>query len=47
MQHIHVLTKTRPAKAQEPSPVKEGLQVFNFTLDVLIVLTRMFGPKVL
>ncbi len=47
MQHIHALTKTRPAKAQEPSPLKEGLRWFNFTIDVLIVLTRMFGPKVL
>ncbi len=45
--HMHMLTKARPAKAQDLSPTKQVFQWFNFTMDFLIILTRFFGPKVL
>jgi hypothetical protein len=47
MHHIRVLTKTRPAKAQDIPFTKQALQWFNFSVDFLIILTQLFGPKVL
>lgn len=46
MHHVRLLTKTRPAKAQDLPPAKEALQWFNVSLDFLIILTRFLGPKV-
>ncbi|MGI6460806.1 MAG: hypothetical protein ACOX5J_12080 [Candidatus Hydrogenedentales bacterium] len=47
MTHMHVLTKIRPAKAQQELPVeKQALRWFNFGLDSAILLIRAFGPKV-
>lgn len=47
MQHIRMLTKAQAVKAQVLSEEKqETLEWFNFTIDVLSVFTRLFGPKV-
>ncbi len=47
MLHMRVLTRVRPARAQELPFQKQALQWFNTSLDVLILLTQLFGPKVL
>ncbi|HOF39129.1 MAG TPA: hypothetical protein PLD73_03580 [Candidatus Hydrogenedentes bacterium] len=47
MTHLHVLTKIRPAKAQQELPFeKQALQWFNFSLDFAILFLRALGPKV-
>ena len=47
MLHMRVLTRIRPAMAQELPFEKQALQWFNTGLDFLILLTQFFGPKVL
>jgi len=42
-----MLTKTQPAKAQDPFTPKEILQWFFFSVDLTRILVQTFGPKVL
>lgn len=47
MHHMRTLTKAQPVKAQViPEEKQEALDWFNFTIDVLSVFTRLFGPKI-
>lgn len=47
MRHIRMLTKAQPVRAQVISEEKqEALEWFNFTVDLLSVFTRLFGPKI-